>query len=203
MARGVRIRPVAASQVAHLPKVGPCPVPLTQDASWARAAERTWGLAGNAFHCDGDIVGFLLVAPALYVPRRHPLARGGLSVEDAALLVTWLRPDADDAVGRQLVQHLAGRLSRQKHLTGLDAHAAVTPARATPATPSSVWLEAVGFHPVDQRAHRFRLDFSATRSWMPDVSGWMRAIAVLPRPVPPEPASLQVNPDAGTGLRLE
>lgn len=200
---GIRIRPVSATQVPHLPKLGPCPVPMTADALWARAAERTWGLAGNAFHQDGEVVGFLLVAPALYVPRRHPLTRGGLGVEEAALLAVWIRPGEADSVGRQLVQHLAGRLANQKHLTGLDAHAGLTPGRVTPATPSAAWLTSVGFHPVDGCPGRFRLDFSATRTWFEDVASWLQAIRILPHSIPPEPASLQAHPmtEPGTPLR--
>ncbi|HPZ50807.1 MAG TPA: hypothetical protein PLA44_13230 [Propionibacteriaceae bacterium] len=135
-----------------------------------------WGFCGVGCVSDGLLTGYLLVAPALHVPRPHPLA--ACANADAAALLAVV----DDGCGRRLVQSLAARLVGHRTITAIDAAGSEL---GTALAPSYTWLDEVGFHPLDQDPNRYRLELAGTRSWLPDVAPLLDRLRGIIRPVPP------------------
>ncbi len=170
-------RRLTPADLAGLPAAGH--EALLGHPSWARAAMDAWGLCGVGDVGDHGVTAYLLVCPALHVPRDHPLALGA-NADAAALLAA--SPDA----APRLVQGLAARLVGHRTITAVDA-AVGTP--GTVLAPSPEWLARCGFHPLASDPCRHRLDLTATRSWLPDLGDWVRRLSDLVQPTPPpEPA---------------
>ena len=182
-AEGHHLRTLVPADLAGLPAQG-CGIVLDHP-TWARAAMSAWGLCGVGCLCRGVVMGFVLVSPALYVPRAHPLSVGANADAAAVLAVV------DDGCGRRLVQSLAARLVGRRSIVAIDAAASPGhPAGPSPLTPSPEWLDACGFHPLDATPLRYRLELDATRTWLPDMGELLRRLGDIVRPVvPPEPVS--------------
>lgn len=168
------VRPLTSSDLLPLlaGSIDPGLLPMT----WAEAALDEWGFCGVGCVSDGLLTGYLLVAPALHVPRPHPLA--ACANADAAALLAVV----DDGCGRRLVQSLAARLVGHRTITAIDAAASEL---GTALAPSYTWLDEVGFHPLDQDPNRYRLELAGTRSWLPDVAPLLDRLRGIIRPVPP------------------
>lgn len=147
--------------------------------TWATAAMSEWGFCGLACLDDGVVSGFVLVCPALFIPRDHPLAVGANA--DAAALLALV----DEGCARRLVQSLAARLVGRRRIVAVDAAASRL---GTPLAPSYECLGAVGFHPIETDPHRYRLELDGTRSWALDLEGLFQRLRGLVRPAPPPEA---------------
>ena len=134
-AEGHHLRTLVPADLAGLPAQG-CGIVLDHP-TWARAAMSAWGLCGVGCLCRGVVMGFVLVSPALYVPRAHPLSVGANADAAAVLAVV------DDGCSRRLVQSLAARLVGRRSIVAIDAAASPGhPAGPSPLTPSPEWLDA-------------------------------------------------------------
>lgn len=141
---------------------------------------------------DGEIIGFLTLAPAAYVPRLGAFSTTPVS-SDAAVVMSvrvvegWQRR----GIGRQLIQTAAG-LAARRDIRALEA---VGTYREGPSCmlPAS-WLLSVGFgvvrpHPLTPR---LRMDLQSTLRWKPDLgAAWQRLAALVPQTSPPEPAGFE------------
>lgn len=208
-----RLRPMTAADVVALP--GPCatctfwetrlsglaasadPVDRAEvKADWAEAVTAHWGYCGVVASQDDQIIGYLTLAPPMYVPRLGAFATTPVS-PDAAVVMSGLVLEAHrgKGTGRQLVQAAAGLVARRE-LRALEAVGTYHegPSCMLPAT----WLEAVGFSVV--RAHpstpRLRLDLHSTVRWVPDLgAAWHRLAGLVVQPAPPEPAAYRDSAD--------
>jgi GNAT superfamily N-acetyltransferase len=201
-----RIRPLTAADLDSLPD--PCSVCTFWEAglidlatssehtlikrNWAEAVTARWGYCGVMAVNDGRIIGYLTMAPALYVPRLGAFATTPVS-QDAAVVMSGrvVEEFRGKGIGRQLVQTAAAMVARRD----IRALEAVGTYHEGPSCmlPTS-WLEAVGFvvirqHPVTPR---LRMDLQTTVRWRPDLAAaWSRLTGLVSQPVPPEPAGFQ------------
>jgi hypothetical protein len=186
---GRRFRLLHASDLDTLPLCTTCKEmeKLVKDRMWADAGDDEWGFCGVGVYVAGAPVAYALVTPALYVPRRHPLARGA-NADAAALLALYVEgAHPQHALGKQSIQRLAAKLVDQRNINAIDA---ASSERGTCQRPSRNWLVAAGFRPLDDGV-RYRLDLRATRVWLPSPHEVVRQVAEIVRPAaPPSPAGL-------------
>lgn len=202
-----RIRPMTAADMPHLPD--PCARCIFWEASladlasppehrnrgkikleWAEAVTARWGHCGVIALNDGETIGYLTMAPAMYVPRLGAFATTPVS-HDAAVLMSVRVVDEfrGKGIGRQMV-HSAAALAARRDIRALEAVGTYhqEPSCVLP----TAWLESVGFlvvrpHPVTPR---LRMDLQSTLRWKPDLgAAWSRLTGLVAQPVPPEPAS--------------
>lgn len=159
-------------------------------AAWARAAQDAWGLCGIALADEHDQpVAQLLVCPVLQLPAEHPLERWSKTPDSACVLALELpEPHAKhpEHLVRTMVQHLARRLSGQAGSVvalGLDEG-------GTCLQPHREWLEAAGFHDVEENrqggCRRLELPLDGMVRWQPDLNrAWQLLAGLVPRPLPP------------------
>lgn len=197
--RGSRVRELTPAALAELPPTcTQCPlgdrVTVTSDTTWAHAAHRRWGLCGVSLvtptGAGRTVTGYLLVSPALNVPRSHPLATCPAEPERAVLMGARFLDGADESVvGHRLVQALAARLVSHPATRSIGAVASLVPACTTP---GADWLAAVGFHETEERPQlsTWQLDLDASVGWRTRVDDALERMAgLIPRPTaPPEPA---------------
>ena len=204
-----RIRPLTAPDLSQLPD--PCSRCTFWESSlsdlatssdhrdraeakleWAEAVTGRWGYCGVMAVNDGEVIGFLTMAPAGYVPRLGAFATTPISQDAAVVLsVRVVEEFQGKGIGKQLIQSAAGLLVR-RDIRALEAVGTwrTGPSCMLPAT----WLESVGFavvrpHPVTPR---LRMDLQATVRWMPDLgAAWQRLTGLVPQGAPPEPAAFE------------
>jgi GNAT superfamily N-acetyltransferase len=210
MGNSRRFRPMRASDIADLPI--PCASctfweagltdlaypPEYRDRSrlkqdWAESVMQRWGYCGVLALNDGEVIGYLTMAPAGYVPRLGAFATTPVS-QDAAVLMTVrvVEEFRGRGIGRQLVQSAAALLTR-RDIRALEAVGTLHPAPSC-MLPTS-WLEAVGFtvvrpHPVTPR---LRMDLQNTVRWPSLGAAWSRLTGLVGQPASPEPASFVAN----------
>lgn len=158
--------------------------------TWAEAVTRRWGFCGVAAVQDGDLLGFLTMAPASLVPRLAAFATTPVSPDAAVLLTVQVAEEhRGHGLGRQLVQSAAALLVRRdiRALEAIGSHRL-----GTSCVLPAGWLESVGFslarpHPI---APRYRMDLHSGVRWLPDLgAAWVRLTGLVTPPSPtPEPA---------------
>jgi len=186
---GRRFRLLHASDLESLPLCGTCKEmeKLVKDTGWAVAGDDEWGFCGVGVCAGGDVKAYVLVTPALYVPRRHPLARGA-NADAAAMLALYVEGvHPQHSLGKQAVQRLAAKLVDQRNINAIDV---ASSDRGICQRPAKKWLMANGFRPLDDGV-RLRLDLRSTRVWLPRPQEMVRQVADIVRPAaPPHPAGL-------------
>lgn len=201
-----RFRPMTAADLLALPE--PCSRCTFWEASladlatssdrhgtgtkqeWAEAVTRHWGYCGVAAYNDNELIGYLTMAPAMYVPRLGAFATTPVSPDAAVLISVGVAEEhRGHGVGRHLVQSAAALLAR-RDIRALEAVATYRdgPSCLLPAA----WLETVGFvvvrpHPVTPR---LRMDLQTTQRWRPDLgAAWSRLTGLVAQPAAAEPAT--------------
>jgi GNAT superfamily N-acetyltransferase len=157
---------------------------------WAKSVTEHWGYCGVIAVNDGATIGYLTMAPSMYVPRLGAFATTPVSPDAAVLQGVWVTEELrGKGIGRQLVQSAAGMLVRRD----IRALEAVGTYRTAPSCMMPAgWLEAVGFtvvrpHPVTPR---LRMNLQSTQRWRPDLgAAWHRLTGLVAQPNPPTPAT--------------
>ena len=202
-----RLRPMTAADLASMPE--PCagcafwestlsdlaaPADHTDrrviKADWAEAVTQRWGYCGVVACAEDEPIGFLTMAPAMYVPRLGAFATTPVGF-DAAVVMSVLVLDEyrGKGIGRQLIQSAAGLVARRD----IRALEAVGSHHAGPSCMLPVdWLEKVGFqivrpHPITPR---LRMDLQNAVRWRTDLTAaWNRLTGMVAQPSTPEPAT--------------
>lgn len=161
--------------------------------AWVSDTLLEWGSCGQLVYVDGVPAGYVLYAPAAYVPRAVAFPTSPVS-PDAVLLMTGriVADFADGGLGRMLVQGVARDVVR-RGIRAIEAFGRT--GSGVPRDPDSAdhrcllpadYLLAVGFKTVrpHPRTPRLRLDVKTTVTWREDVEyAFERLLGSMQAPV--------------------
>ena len=152
--------------------------------AWLSDTLLEWGSCGQLLYVDGVPAGYVLYAPAAYVPRSVAFPTSPVSPDAVLLMTARLMPEFTGAgLARTLVQAVARDASR-RGIKAIEAFGRRSPGDRLHDEPESLppgaqlacllpadYLLAVGFKTVrpHHRTPRLRLDVKATASWREDV----------------------------------
>ena len=161
--------------------------------AWVSDTLLEWGSCGQLIYVDGVPAGYVLYAPAAYVPRSVAFPTSPVSADAVLLMTARVLPEfAGGGLGRMLVQGVARDVVR-RGVRAIEAFGRL--GTGEPSDPSAAdyrcllpadYLLAVGFKTV--RAHRttprLRLDVKTTVTWREDVeSALERLLSSMQTPV--------------------
>jgi GNAT superfamily N-acetyltransferase len=161
--------------------------------AWVSDTLLEWGSCGQLVYVDGAPAGYVMYAPAAYVPRAVAFPTSPVSADAVLLMTARLMPEfAGGGLGRMLVQGVARDIVR-RGVRAIEAFGLIGEVRA-PSTGAAdyrcllpaEYLLAVGFKTVRQHRHtpRLRLDVKTTVSWKEDVeSALERLLSSMQAPV--------------------
>ena len=171
--------------------------------AWVSRVLLEWGSCGRVAYVDGEPAGFVLYAPATYLPGADAFPTAPVS-EDAVLLATaMVYPDyAGSGLGRVLMQTVVKDLVKRGGIRALEAfgdHRATARVgrEADPDGPGTVaslaygdcvlpadYLLRVGFktHRAHPRYPRMRLELKSAVTWRDEVESALERLLGAVRP---------------------
>ncbi len=159
--------------------------------AWLSQVLREWGSCGRVVLVDDRPVGYLVYAPAAFVPGASAFPTAPVSPD--AVLLTTVHVAADHAgggLGRMLVQGMARDLIRRGGVRAVEAFATHRPpiAGAGGCVVPADFLGHVGFrtHRPHLTTPRMRMDLRSALSWRDEVEAALDRLlgVVRPKPVP-------------------
>lgn len=152
--------------------------PALEKEAWVSDTLLEWGSCGQLVYVDGVPAGYVLYAPAAYVPRAVAFPTSPVSPDAVLLMTGRIVPDfADGGLGRMLVQGVARDVVRRgiRAIEAFGRTGSGVPRDADSPDHSCLlpadYLLAVGFKTVrpHPRTPRLRLDVKTTVTWREDV----------------------------------
>ncbi|WP_408897500.1 GNAT family N-acetyltransferase [Nocardioides sp. R1-1] len=171
-------------------RLGPAERAAEKEA-WVSELLREWGSCGRVALVDGRPVGYLVYAPAAYVPGAASFPTAPVSPDAVLMTTAWVRPEyAGSGIGRLLVQGMARDLVAREGIRAVEAFARAGhghPGRAAACAVPADFLARVGFK--TQRPHprtpRMRMEMRSLVTWRGEVeAAWERLVGVVRRPKP-------------------
>jgi GNAT superfamily N-acetyltransferase len=144
--------------------------PALEKEAWVSAVLLEWGSCGKIVYVDGAPAGYVVYAPAHYVPRSVAFPTSPVSADAALLMTAHVLPDfAGGGLGRMLVQGVAKDLTR-RGVKAIEAFGDAKWERPACVVPAD-YLLAVGFKTIrpHHRFPRLRLELKNALSWREDV----------------------------------
>lgn len=184
-----QLDPVARGRVAREDAVG-------EKEAWVSEVLREWGSCGRVVLVDDEPVGFLIYAPAAYLPGAGQFATAPVSPDAVLLTHVWVDPrHAGGGLGRMLVQGMARDLIKRGGIKAVEAFGDTRgPGRRTTCVVPADFLGSVGFK--TQRQHkatpRMRMELRAALSIKDEVEAALERVLGVVRPhkaVQPGPVS--------------
>lgn len=156
--------------------------PAREKQAWVSEVLREWGSCGRVVLVDGDLAGYLLYAPAGFVPGAAGFPTAPVSSDAVLLTTAWVAPHArGGGLGRLLVRAMA------RDLVDRDVKAVEAFGRAAgegTCTVPAEFLVRVGFR--TQRPHpltpRLRMDLRSTLPWRSEVEAALERLVGAVRP---------------------
>ncbi|MGH8961463.1 MAG: GNAT family N-acetyltransferase [Jatrophihabitantaceae bacterium] len=153
--------------------------------AWLSDTLLEWGSCGHLLYVDSAPAGYILYAPAAYVPRAVAFPTSPVSPDAVLLMTARLMPEfTGGGLGRTLVQAVVRDVSR-RGVKAIEAFGRIDPAPGpdVAAPPQrherpehscllpADYLLSVGFKTVrpHPRTPRLRLDLKSVASWREDV----------------------------------
>ncbi|WP_370289315.1 GNAT family N-acetyltransferase [Nocardioides sp.] len=157
--------------------------------AWVSEVLREWGSCGRVAMVDGHPVGYLVYAPAAFVPGAAGFATSPVSADAVLLTTAWVRREyAGSGVGRLLVQGMARDLVlRADGVRAVEAFGHTSSRLTAPGscTLPVGFLARTGFkthrpHPVTPR---MRMEMRSLVTWRGEVeAAWERLVGAVRRP---------------------
>jgi GNAT superfamily N-acetyltransferase len=138
--------------------------------AWVSSVLLEWGSCGKIMYVDGEPAGYVLFAPAQYVPRSVAFPTSPVSADAALLMTAHILPEfVGGGLGRVLVQSVVKELVR-RGVRAIEAFGDLAWAGPSCLLPAE-YLLAVGFKTVrpHPRFPRLRLELKTTLTWREDV----------------------------------
>lgn len=157
--------------------------------AWVSEVLREWGSCGRVVVVDGQPVGYLVYAPAAFVPGAAAFPTAPVSADAVLLTTAWIRPDhAGGGLGRLLVQGMARDLVAREGVRAVEAFARIGPTppggHSECVVPAD-FLARVGFktHRAHPRTPRMRMEMRSLVTWRSEVeAAWERIVGAVRRP---------------------
>jgi GNAT superfamily N-acetyltransferase len=146
--------------------------------AWVSDTLLEWGSCGQLAYVDGVPAGYVLYAPAAYVPRSVAFPTSPVSPDAVLLMTARLVPEfTGGGLGRMLVQGVARDVVRRgiRAIEAFGRNGSGEPEAGSAADYRCLlpadYLLAVGFKTVrpHPRTPRLRLDVKTTATWKEDV----------------------------------
>lgn len=159
--------------------------------AWVSELLRDWGSCGRVALVDDRPVGYLVYAPAAYVPGAAAFPTAPVSPDAVLMTTAYVVPEhAGGGLGRMLVQGMARDLIRRGGIRAVEAFGTTGPSGKC--VVSSDFLGSVGFktHRPHPRHPRMRMELRSALTWRDELEAAVERLlgAVRPAPKTPNPA---------------
>jgi len=156
---------------------------IAEKESWLSTVLRDWGSCGRVVRVEGRTVGFIIYAPAAWLPGAAALPTAPTSPDAIVAATAWIDPAMrGGGLGRLLVQAMAADLV-ERGQSAIEAYGD-TRGRAQGCVLPSEFLGSVGFK--TQRAHpttpRMRMELRTAVSWKDEVELALERVWGVVRP---------------------
>lgn len=158
--------------------------PCAEKDAWVSEVLREWGSCGRVALVDDVPVGYLVYAPAAFVPGAAGFPTAPPSPDAVLLTTAYVEPDERGAgLGRMLVQGMATDLLRRGGIGAVEAFGDATRTGAHCTVPVD-FLTSVGFktHRPHPTSPRLRMDLRSTVTWRDEVEAAIERIVGAVRP---------------------
>jgi len=161
--------------------------PAGEKEAWVSEVLREWGSCGRVAVVEDQLVGYVVYAPAGFVPGSAGFATSPVSADAVLLTTVHVDPGArGGGVGRMLVRAMARDLvERDVRAVEAFGHRGLL-GRPDRCTVPADFLSGVGFR--TQRAHpvtpRMRMDLRTALTWKSEVEAALERLVGAVRPTP-------------------
>ncbi|HYH34289.1 MAG TPA: GNAT family N-acetyltransferase [Nocardioides sp.] len=159
--------------------------PAEEKQAWVSEVLREWGSCGRVALVDDALVGYVVYAPAAFVPGAGGFATAPVSPDAVLMTTAYVDPQARGyGVGRMLVRAMARDLV-ERDIRAVEAFGSRGRRGGRCQVPVD-FLSGVGFrthrpHPV---APRLRMDLRSAVSWKDEVEAALERLVGVVRPGP-------------------
>jgi GNAT superfamily N-acetyltransferase len=155
--------------------------------AWLSEVLREWGSCGRVALVDDQPVGYLVYAPAAFVPGAGAFPTAPVSPDAVLLTTAYVDPaHAGSGLGRMLVQGMARDLIQRGGIRAVEAFGDTRGTRSC-VVPAD-FLGSVGFktHRAHPTTPRMRMDLRSALTWKDEVESALERLlrAVRPKPAP-------------------
>lgn len=159
--------------------------------AWLSEVLREWGSCGRVALVDDEPVGYLVYAPAAYVPGAAAFPTAPVSPDAVLMTTAYVDPaHAGGGLGRMLVQGMARDLIRRGGIRAVEAFGDARGGRSC--VVAADFLGGVGFktHRPHPTTPRMRMELRSALTWRDEVEAAVERLlgAVRPAPKTPNPA---------------
>jgi GNAT superfamily N-acetyltransferase len=159
------------------------PDPAEEKQAWVSEVLREWGSCGRVAVVDDSLVGYVLYAPAAFVPGSAGFATAPVSPDAVLMTTAYVAPEARGyGVGRMLVRAMARDLV-ERDIRAVEAFAVAgrLPGRCQV---QAGFLAGVGFrtHRPHPTTPRMRMDLRAAVTWKDEVEAALERLVGVVRP---------------------
>ncbi|MGD9959876.1 N-acetyltransferase family protein [Nocardioides sp.] len=162
----------------------------SQDAAeekqgWVSEVLREWGSCGRVALVDDMVVGYVIYAPAPYVPGADSFPTAPVSADAVVMTTLYVDPaHRHGGIGRLLVQGMARDLIQRGGIRAVEAFTD-TRGRSGHCMVPTEFCRRVGFK--TQRAHttrpRMRMDLRSVLTWRDEVEQALEKLLGVVRPI--------------------
>jgi GNAT superfamily N-acetyltransferase len=163
--------------------------------AWISQVLRDWGSCGRVALVDDEPVGYLVYAPAAFVPGASAFPTAPVSPDAVLMTTAYVVPEhAGGGLGRMLVQGMARDLIKRGSIRAVEAFGdSKGKGRCVVA---SDFLGGVGFkthrpHPVHPR---MRMELRSVLTWRDEIEAAVDRILGVVRPAPKTPNPARHTP---------
>jgi GNAT superfamily N-acetyltransferase len=172
--------------------------------AWLSRVLREWGSCGRMVMVDDQPVGYVIYAPAAFVPGADSFPTAPVSSDAVLLTTVWVDPaHRGGGLGRMLIQGMARDLIERGGIRAVEAFGDRGPRSGVHgqrcAAPEP-FLARVGFktyrpHPT---APRLRMDLKGALRWREEVEGALERLIGAVRPKHPAPKATRTFREQGS-----
>lgn len=153
--------------------------------AWVSEVLREWGSCGRIALVDDEPVGYLVYAPAAFVPGAAAFPTAPVSSDAVLMTTAYVDPaHAAGGLGRMLVQGMARDLLRRGGIRAVEAFGDARGRRSC--VVAADFLGSVGFktHRPHPTTPRMRMDLRSALTWRDEVEAAVERLLGAVRPAP-------------------